>query len=113
MADEGEGSVNATRTVKDFKVAETSKDRGWGLVGSAGTSSRNHTIVFGRRDYVPCNQFVVFRLNLEETEIPVYVKKTLTNKLYLKHYIINILVFKLIKGVKLYYHKKCIKRITP
>jgi len=28
MADEGEGSVGATRAVEDFKVAETSEDGG-------------------------------------------------------------------------------------
>ena len=74
MADEGEGSTSATRTVEDFKVAESSEDGGWGLGGSAGTSSRNHTIVFGIWDHIPCNQFVVSRWNLEETGIPVYVK---------------------------------------
>jgi len=74
MADEGEGSVSATKAVEDFKIPETSKDGGWGLSGSTGTSSRNHTIVFGRRHHVPCNQFIVSRWNLEETGIPVYVK---------------------------------------
>ena len=72
MADEGEGSVNATRAVEDFKVAETSEDGGLG--GSARMSSKNYMIVFDRRDHVPCNQFVVFRWNLEETGIPIYVK---------------------------------------
>jgi len=28
MADEGEGSVSATRVVENFKVVETSKDEG-------------------------------------------------------------------------------------
>ena len=74
MADEGEGSVSAIRAVEDFKVIETSEDGGWGLGGSAGMSSRNHTIVFGRRDHVPCNQFIVSRWNLEETGILIYVK---------------------------------------